>query len=135
MTWQIHGEQLVHAGGGNYLALAHAEDFELETGLSDDYITIVFGCGYVNVYDGWLSDEDICGDHHCEPIASAEMWRIAYADAWDDDGCWYTEDGRNTGYEYRPDCPYWFYCDELRGYSIPVEMFWFWYHYMDLNRL
>ena len=135
MTWQICDESWEHAGGGNYLAIAHASEYDLEIGLSTNHCTIVFGCGYVNVYDGWLSFDDICGDSRCEPIASAELWRIAFSDCLNIEGYWETEDGRSTGFEYRFDCPYWFECDELRGFGAPVEMFWFWYHYMDINRL
>lgn len=132
MKWQLMDEQRSFVGGGNWLWSAHAVQYSEDRDVAPcNYVTLVIGCGYANVYDGHLSIDEIC-DELPDPIASVSFddmeWR------WDEDGN--IEDGCGEKYwaeDGLPETPYNFYCDALADYSWPMEMMWHWYKFDQMQ--
>lgn len=117
-----------YAGGGMWLASAHVVAYDDHEQVAN--VTMVIGCGYLNVYDGLRYFDEFCGGD-AEPSLSFDLedlkWRYdEYGDLVDGNGVGMF--ALEVPYE-----PYNFYNTELGVLSEAAAALWHWYVFRSMS--
>ena len=132
MAMQLFNLHHDYAGGGSWITWAHAVYYDIETREETVHCTIAFGCGYLNVYPGYITWDDLCGLNPVDPQMSYEMRELEWY--YDEDGKIVNSFGDEYVADYLPDEPYCFNSDELYAVSEACEALWHYHKFMVLNR-
>jgi len=121
-----------YAGGGNWITWANAIYYDVETRQQTANVTIAIGCGYINVYPGHITWDDICGEHPFDPQMGYELRDIEWQ--WNEDGDLEDSFGEKCFAFDVPHEPYNFSADDLTAVSEACEALWHYRKFMLLQQ-
>ncbi len=132
MTMQLKDVCSNYAGGGEWITWANAIYCDPETQQQTVNVTIAIGCGYINVYPGHITWDDLCGDNRFDPQISYRLRDLEWC--WDENGEITNSFGDKYLADFLPDEPYCFDSDDLCAVSEACEALWHYHKFVVLSR-